>query len=128
MVFERASMEKKKVEQYKKRLEERQQELRRVVSRNVQDGRDADQETAQDIADKAASSYTKEFLFSQSNNERQLLALVEDALSRIREGSFGECVSCGNDMNPKRLEAVPWARYCIDCQEKMEKGQLEEAR
>lgn len=120
-------MEKKKVEQYKKKLEERQQDLRRVVSRNVQDGRDADQETAQDIADKAASSYTKEFLFSQSNNERQLLALVEDALGRIREGTFGECVSCGNDMNPKRLEAVPWARYCIACQEKMEKGQLEEA-
>lgn len=121
-------MEKKKLEQYKKRLEERQQELRRVVSRNVQDGRDADLETAQDIADKAASSYTKEFLFSQSNNERQLLALVEEALGRIREGSFGECVNCGNDVNPKRLEAVPWARYCIECQEKMEKGQLEEAR
>jgi len=120
-------MEKKKVEQYKKRLEERQQDLRRIVSRNVQDGRDADQETAQDIADKAASSYTKEFLFSQSNNERQLLALVEGALNRIREGSFGECINCGNEVNPKRLEAVPWARYCIACQEKMEKGQLEEA-
>jgi len=121
-------MDKRKLESYKKRLEERQQELRRVVSRNVQDGRDADLETAQDIADKAASSYTKEFLFSQSNNERQLLALVEEALGRIREGSFGECANCGNDINPKRLEAVPWTRYCIDCQEKMEKGQLEEVR
>ncbi|HTK94540.1 MAG TPA: TraR/DksA family transcriptional regulator, partial [Terriglobales bacterium] len=68
----------------------------------------------------------KEFLFSQSNNERQLLALVEGALNRIREGSFGECINCGNEVNPKRLEAVPWARYCIACQEKMEKGQLEE--
>src|SRR5947209_16310574 len=61
------TMDKKKIESYKKRLEERQQDLRRVVSRNVQDGRDADLETVQDIADKAASSYTKEFLFSQSN-------------------------------------------------------------
>ena len=121
-------MEKKKLESYKKRLEERQQELRRVVSRNVQDGRDADLETAQDIADKAASSYTKEFLFSQSNSERQELAKVEEALARIREGTFGECANCGNDINPKRLEAVPSTRYCIDCQEKMEKGQLEEAR
>lgn len=121
-------MEKKKIESYKKRLEERQQELRRVVSRNVQDGRDADLETAQDIADKAASSYTKEFLFSQSNNERQLLAMVEEALGRIRDGSFGECVNCGNEVNSKRLEAVPWARYCIACQEKVEQGQLEEAR
>ena len=66
------------------------------------------------------------FLFSQSNNDRQLLAMVETALQRIREGEFGECVNCGNEINPKRLEAVPWTRYCIACQEKLENGQLEE--
>ena len=82
---------------------------------------------AQDIADRAASSYTKEFLFSQSNNERQLLQMVEGALARIREGSFGECVHCGNEINAKRLEAVPWTRHCIECQEKLEQGLLEEA-
>ncbi len=122
-------MEKKKLEQFKKRLEQRQQELRRTVSRNVQDGRAADSEDiAQDIADKAANSYTKEFLFSQSSTDRALLARVEEALVRIREGSFGECVNCGDEMNPKRLEAVPWARYCIKCQEKIEQGQIQETR
>ncbi|HMC30414.1 MAG TPA: TraR/DksA family transcriptional regulator [Candidatus Angelobacter sp.] len=121
-------MDKKKLETFKKRLEERQQSLRKTVSRTEEDGRIADQDTAQDIADRAASSYTKEFLFSQSNNDRQLLQMVETALQRIREGSFGECVGCGNEINAKRLEAVPWTRYCIECQEKLEKGQLEEAR
>ena len=121
-------MDKKKLESFKKRLEERQQTLRKAVSRTEEDGRIADQDTAQDIADRAASSYTKEFLFSQSNNDRQLLQMVETALLRIREGAFGECVSCGNEINAKRLEAVPWTRYCIECQEKLEKGQLEEAR
>ena len=120
-------MEKKKLEQFKKRLEERQQVLRKTVSRTVQDGRSADEEAAQDIADKAANSYTKEFLFHQSTSERQLLQLVEEALTRIREGSFGECVNCGNEVNAKRLEAVPWTRYCIACQEKAEKGLMEEA-
>jgi DnaK suppressor protein len=120
-------MDKKKLESFKKRLEERQQTLRKAVSRTEEDGRIADQDTAQDIADRAASSYTKEFLFSQSNNDRQLLQMVETALVRIREGAFGECVSCGNEINAKRLEAVPWTRYCIECQEKLEKGQLEEA-
>ena len=119
-------MDKKKLETFKKRLEERQVSLRKMVSRTEEDGRIADQDTAQDIADRAASSYTKEFLFSQSNNDRQLLAMVETALQRIREGAFGECVSCGNEINAKRLEAVPWTRYCIECQEKLEKGQLEE--
>ncbi|HKV93534.1 MAG TPA: TraR/DksA C4-type zinc finger protein [Candidatus Angelobacter sp.] len=120
-------MDKKKLDTFKKRLEERQQSLRKMVSRTEEDGRVADQDSAQDIADRAASSYTKEFLFSQSNNDRQLLQMVESALQRLREGSFGECINCGHEINPKRLEAVPWTRFCIACQEKMEKGELEEA-
>ncbi len=123
----KALMDKKRIEYFKKRLESKQQELRRTVSRTEQDGRVADSETAQDIADKAASSYTKEFLFHQSNSERQLLQMVESALLRLREGEFGSCIHCGNEVNAKRLEAVPWTRYCIDCQEKLEQGQLEDA-
>ena len=119
-------MDKKKVEAFKKRLEDRQRELRSNVSRNEQDGRSADLDTAQDIADRASSSYQKEFLFHQSNSDRQLPQMVEGALSRIREGTFGECISCGNEINIKRLEAVPWTRYCIECQEKLEKGVLEQ--
>jgi DnaK suppressor protein len=120
-------MDKKKLEYFRKRLEVRQQELRRMVSRTEQDGRTVDEDSAQDIADRAASSYTKEFLFHQSNNDRQLLAMVESALDRIRQGSFGECISCGKEINAKRLEAVPWTRHCIECQEKLEQGILEEA-
>ena len=118
-------MDKKKLESFKKRLETRQQDLRRTVNRTQADGRSADEDTAQDIADRAASSYNKEFLFHQSNNERNLLQMVESSLDRIRQGNFGQCISCGEEINSKRLEAVPWTRYCINCQEKMEKGQLE---
>lgn len=121
-------MDKKRLDQFKKQLEQRQHDLRKVVTRTQEDGRIADSEAAQDIADRAANSYTKEFLFAQSNNDRQLLGMVENALGRIREGSFGECIHCGNEINPKRLEAVPWTRYCIQCQEKVEKGMLEESR
>jgi len=119
-------MEKKKLDYFRKRLELRQQDLRRMVSRTQQDGRTVDEDSAQDIADRAASSYTKEFLFHQSNNDRQLLQMVEGALDRIREGNFGECISCGKEINPKRLEAVPWTRHCIECQEKLEQGLLEQ--
>jgi len=117
-------MDKKKLESFKKQLEERQRVLRNRVSTNENEGRATDETNAQDIADRAASSYTKEFLFHQSNNERQMLNMVEGALSRIREGVFGECISCGNEINAKRLEAVPWTRHCIECQEKLEKGEL----
>ena len=120
-------MEKKKLDHFRKRLEERQQDLRRMVTKTEQDGRTVDEDSAQDIADRAASSYTKEFLFSQSNNDRQILQMVDGALARIREGNFGECISCGKEINAKRLEAVPWTRHCIECQEKLEQGLLEEA-
>jgi len=119
-------MDKKKLEYFRKKLETRQQELRRMVSRIEQDGRTVDEDSTQDVADKAASSYTKEFLFHQSNNDRQLLQMVDGALSRMREGSFGECIACGDEINAKRLEAVPWTRHCIGCQEKLEQGLLEE--
>ena len=120
-------MDQRKTKAFRERLLQKKQEILEAYNKNKSYGKEADGEATQDVADKAANSYTKEFLFSQSNNERQLLGQVEEALGRIREGSFGECANCGDDMNPKRLEAVPWAKYCIECQEKMEKGELEPA-
>lgn len=121
------SMDKKKIEIVRTQLEQRRDALKNAVSKNAQDGREAGEEMAQDIADRATTSYNKEFLFTQSNNDRQLLQMVEGALVRITEGVYGECVSCGNEINSKRLEAVPWTRHCIACQEKLEKGELEAA-
>jgi len=117
-------MDKKKVEYYKKRLVTTQDELLRLVTKSERDGREADEEATQDIADKAANSYTKEFLFHQSDENRRLLALVNEALERVKDGSYGLCVSCHGEVQVKRLEAVPWARHCIECQEKQDQGLL----
>ncbi len=121
-------MDKKRLDQFRKQLEERRRDLRKLVLDTAEAGRTADSEESQDVADRAASSYNKEFFFSQSNSERQLLQMVEAALGRIEEGAFGDCVHCGEEINSKRLEAVPWTRYCINCQEKLERGLLEESR
>ena len=117
-------MEKKRLELYKKQLLERRKQLQETVSRTEQDGREADEEAAQDIADKATNSYTKEFLFKKSNDDRFILQLVQEALERMEGGSYGSCVACGGEMQQKRLDAVPWARHCIECQEKQEQGAL----
>lgn len=117
-------MDKKKIDYFKKRLLTKQDELARIVSRVEEYGRSADEEEPQDLADKAANSYTKEFLFSQSNHDRFMLQLVTEALTRIDTGSYGECIHCGGEMQQKRLEAVPWARHCIPCQELQEQGLL----
>jgi DnaK suppressor protein len=117
-------MDKKKLESYKQRLLERQQQLLAIVSRTEHDGREADEEVANDVADKASNSYTKEFLFKKVNDDRFILTLITEALERMKAGEFGTCVHCGGEMQAKRLEAVPWARHCIACQEKQEQGQL----
>lgn len=117
-------MDKKHTEIYRKRLNEKQEELLRMVSKSDQDGREADEEATQDVADKAANAYTKEFLFHQSNDNRQILTLVDEALERIKNGTYGTCVECQDEVQPKRLDAVPWARHCIECQAKQDQGLL----
>lgn len=117
-------MDKKRLDYYKKKLIQRREELLRSIARTEQEGREADDDPTVDLADKAANSYTKEFLFGQTHNDRSLLQLLDNALDRIKEGEFGECVACHQELQQKRLEAVPWTRYCIACQEKMEQGLL----
>jgi len=117
-------MDHKKADTYRKRLLDKQEELLRLVSKSDQDGREADEEGTQDPADKAANAYTKEFLFHQSNDNRQLLTMVTEALDRIKGGSYGFCQVCEQEVQAKRLDAVPWARHCIGCQEKEDQGLL----
>ena len=115
-------MDKKRLDYYKKKLLAKREELLKIIARTEQEGRAADDDPTVDLADKAANSYTKEFLFGQTHNDRSLLQLVDDALDRIKENEFGECASCHQELQQKRLEAVPWTRYCISCQESSEKN------
>ena len=74
--------------------------------------------------DKAASAYSKELNFSLSDGERNLLMLIEEAFTRVKDDTYGTCTNCGNVIGDKRLLAVPWTPFCIDCQELQEKGLL----
>ena len=117
-------MEQKKLKLFREKLILKKEEILVAYNKNKTYGKEADEDGAQDIADKAANSYTKEFLFSLSNNERDMLQLVDEALIRIEGRRYGVCVVCEDEMDKKRLEAVPWAKRCISCQEKQEQGLL----
>jgi DnaK suppressor protein len=118
-------MKKRQLEHFRKKLQEAKDTLIDRVQKAEVDGRETDAETeARDLADQASSSYTKELLFSKSNSDRQFLEKIEDALERIEEGQYGQCSSCEEAIGLKRLEAVPWARLCIKCQELQEQGKL----
>ncbi|MCU0240804.1 MAG: TraR/DksA family transcriptional regulator [Vicinamibacteria bacterium] len=117
-------MDQKRRKAYQEKLTLKKHELLEAFHKNVNYGKEADAEGAQDIADKATNSYTKEFLFSLSNSERDMLQLIDEALARLVDGRFGVCVVCHEEMDRKRLDAVPWAKHCIECQEKQEQGLL----
>jgi len=109
---------------YHKLLIVKKQGLTEAYNKNMIYGRTTEDEGTQDLADKASNAYTKEFLYSLSNTDRGVLQMVDDALIRIANGTFGVCVECGDSLNKKRLEAVPWASHCLSCQEKIERGLL----
>jgi DnaK suppressor protein len=109
---------------YEDALRRKQQELVDSYERDKAAGNAQPDDGIQDLADKAASAYSKELNFSLSDAERNSLKLVEEALDRVKEGTFGACTNCGNTIGEKRLQAIPWTAYCIDCQELVEKGLL----
>jgi DnaK suppressor protein len=117
-------MSKRSPESYRQRLLAKERELLTGITRIQMDGRKSDIVGAQDMADQADSCYNKESLFQQSSNARDLLQLVQAALRREEEGEYGVCAECGEPVQTKRLEAVPWARHCVACQELQEKGLL----
>lgn len=112
------------IRRYKERLLQQKRSLERSTLSAVEQGREAIAEDAQDAADQAVFSYQKEFLFTRGTRDHGQLALVQRALERLKEGNFGECVLCGAEIGAKRLEALPWTPYCIDCQEKIERGEM----
>jgi len=116
---------KKESEKYRRALVEKKETLSQEMLKNKDAGQENAEEITQDIADKASSSYTKEFLFSLSDGERVLLQQIDQALVRIEEGIYGPCTHCGSPIPEKRLEAVPWTPYCVEFMELAEKGILD---
>lgn len=103
-----------------KTLRAEKEKILRKLSQFHTESKEVETDIAQDVVDKAESSYTKEFLLSLSDAERRQLALIDDALRRLPGKEFGTCQMCGNPIGRKRLTALPWTPYCIDCQQKQE--------
>src|SRR3954469_21301770 len=105
-------------------LRKKQNELLDSYERDKAAGNAQPDDGIQDLADKAASAYSKELNFSLSDGERNLLVLIEESFTPLDGGTYGTCTNCGATIGDKRLAAVPWTPFCIDCQELQEKGLL----
>src|SRR5512143_4348093 len=121
-------MKKDRLVHYRKKLEEKHRQLVDEVGRNVLYGKGPEDDSIKDLGDQATSAYNREFLFELGNGDRRLLKEVVSALQKIDEGGFGDCERCGEAISEKRLEALPFARYCIECQRAVEEGERPAAR
>lgn len=114
-------MTKTELNKYRNTLEAKQAELEHFI-RN----RDAITiEKSPDALDEVQHAAERELAIRNLDRESQLLRNVRAALRRIDEGTYGVCLHCEEDISPKRLNAVPWAPFCIQCQEAVDRNREE---
>lgn len=119
------SLKGSKLEKFKQRLLAKRKDLISEVRGSNVGSLETSTDGIQDIADQASSAYTKEFLLSIGDAERRMLRQVDEALDKIRQDTYGLCESCGEMINERRLEALPFAKLCISCQEQEERAKAE---
>ena len=91
------------------------------ISRLESEARESRSAEVEDPIDQVTSSEVKAANFHVSTVEARTLKEVRDALRRMDEGVYGTCMDCGRAIEPARLEAVPWTRYCLPDQEKRDR-------
>ena len=108
------------VETFKRKLLEMRRDLLGQVERKKLYSKEVGEDGIPDSGDVAAYSYSKEVLMGLGENERTKLRLVEEALAKIDEGTYGVCERCEEAIPGKRLELLPFTRYCVRCQTELE--------
>ncbi|RJP22879.1 MAG: TraR/DksA family transcriptional regulator [Candidatus Abyssobacteria bacterium SURF_5] len=122
-------MNKKQLAQFKKQLEQLRadlgQELQQISESNL---KRSQRESTGDLsgysyhmADVGTDNFGREMELNIASSGNERLRLIEEALERIEESTFGLCLSCGAEVSNERLKALPYARLCIDCARESEK-------
>ncbi|HUK19121.1 MAG TPA: TraR/DksA C4-type zinc finger protein [Bryobacteraceae bacterium] len=114
-------MNQTELEKYKKVLEAKQAEL----SVGLRNRDDIAIEKTPDALDEVQLAGERELAIRNLDRESNLLRNVRSALGRIHDGSYGVCMHCEEDIKPKRLDAVPWTKFCIRCQEMADRHEFQ---
>lgn len=116
-------MSRTELKRYKAMLEAKQVEL----SAGLPGREEIAIENAADTFDQIQLAGERELALRNLHRESALLRSIRSALARLNDGRYGFCLHCEGEIKEKRLEAVPWAAYCIRCQEAADRDQLETA-
>jgi DnaK suppressor protein len=117
-------MNKRQMTRYRKLLEAKREELFARVRAARSSEHESDDQEAPDLGDRALSTVIRDLSYQLTAGERDMLRRVDDALDRMEAGTYGACLECGKKVQTGRLDAVPWARHCIECQERQDRGEI----
>jgi len=120
-------VDKRKLQRLEQALRQEYENLVKTLSRNRAAEEEILLEKTEDEGDLALISHNKELLYNLHESDFRRLKAIEDALKRIHREEYGVCGHCGEDINEKRLVAVPWAKMCIQCQEETEREDADTA-
>ena len=109
-------------EKLQKRLLDMRSEILSDVNHNTETTMEMGNDGVQDIGDVSANTYNRQILLSLNDGQRTILSDIDDALDRIKEGEYGICLECEEEIGTKRLDVRPQAKYCIDCKTEIEKA------
>ena len=112
------------IQRLRRILEIQREETLRALNRLGQETRSVESDCPKDLGDLCATSMSKESLFRQTSEQRRMIRVIEAALARIELDTFGVCEACGEDINPRRLDALPWTNHCLRCQQNLEQNQF----
>jgi DnaK suppressor protein len=106
-------MKQSEIAKYKQMVDNQQSEIESRLMRR--DGIAIEHNA--DPLDEVQHASDRELAIRNLDRESMMLRAIRSALERIKEGNYGTCTSCDEDISPKRLAAVPWSPYCLRCQE-----------
>lgn len=117
-------MRRREMERFRKLLLAKREDVLSRVKQARSSELEAHDADAPDLGDRALSNVTLDLSYQLSAGERDFVRRIDAALDRIASGHYGECVHCAKKVQMARLEAVPWARHCVACQELQDRGEI----
>lgn len=116
-----STVNQKDLKKFKKKLEDDKRALLASARKTLTEEAAFDTDDLPDEIDLASSEYTQSMVFRLRDREKFLLKKIDDALTRIENGTYGVCEICEEEISVKRLEARPVTTMCIRCKEEQEK-------
>ncbi len=108
-------------------LEERRGEIQGKL-RSLLDTLPAEADLVRDVEEQSVVDFVRDVDFALMQMKSETLAKIDEALRRLEQGSYGVCTECGRDIPPARLQALPFAERCRECQERQEAAQTSTVR